>query len=99
MPGDSIDWPVDPETHAPAGPLRLIALVTWQPELAPSCDNVTPAQAMVELLQHLVVHDHALAWCFGAIERIVRAVPVVRLTYADPPGGLAQLVGHLESND
>lgn len=98
VPGDAMDWPIDPEHRSPGGIVRLVALVTWQPDSTPACDAVTPAQAMVELLQHLVVDDAAIAWCFGAVERIVRAVPVVRLTYSDPPAGLAQLTTCMESD-
>ncbi len=98
VPGDAIDWPVDPERRSPGGAVRLIALVNWQLDAPPACDEVAPAQAMVELLQHLVVHDDALAWCFGAVESIVRTVPVVRLTYTHPQNGLALLVEHMDSD-
>ena len=98
VPGDAVDWPVDPARHSPGGTVRLIALVLWDPDAPTTCDEVAPAQAMVELMQHLVVHDEHVAWCFRAVETIVRTVPVVRLTYADPPAGLAHLAEYLDAD-
>lgn len=95
VPGDPVDWPVEPGRRSPGGAVSLIALVKWDRDAPTTCDCVTTSQAMVELMQHLAVHDDHLAWCFRAVERIVRTVPVVRLSYDEPAAGLDALAAHL----
>ncbi len=61
------------------------------PDEATVCDRVEPVQAMVELMQHLAVHEDDLPWCFRAVETIIHTVPIVRLRYEDAPAGLTAL--------
>lgn len=95
LPGDPVDWSVDPERHSPGGIVSLIALVTWGPNEPTTCAPVEPVQAMVELMQHLAAHDDDIPWCFRAVETIIQSVPVVRLAYDDPHTGLDALSTHL----
>ena len=98
VPGDSIDWPVPTERHAAGGTLQMLVITRWDhdPGATDALSTVEPAQAMVELLQHLVVDDADVEACFDGIEQLVRRVPVVRLTYTTPPAGVTALDGLLE---
>lgn len=73
------------------GALHSIVLVDWSAGSRPAAVRVEPAEAMVELLQHLVVGDDAVTHCFGGINALVRAVPVVRLTFPTVADGVRLL--------
>ncbi len=88
-------WPVDPAMHSSGGTLHAIALVR-RGDLEPSIEPVDPARALAELVEHTVVPDDEwIVPVFRGIERIVRRVPVVRLTYDTPADGV-ELLTRLE---
>jgi hypothetical protein len=87
-------YPWDVSGHgvlSPGGPLGGIVLVDRSGESSPSLAEVVPAQALAALSQHTVIPDDQLADGFAALERIVRSVPVVRMTYATTPQSLSLL--------
>jgi hypothetical protein len=93
VPGDAVDWPVPVERHSAGGTLHTLVLARWDHD-DDALDTVTvldPAQAMVELLQHLVVEDAHITACFSGIEQLVHHVPVARLIYTSPAAGVAAL--------
>ena len=93
VPGDAVDWPVPSDSHSDGGTLHTLVVARWDRD-DDAVDTVTmldPAQAMVELLQHLVVDDADIEACFHGIQRLVRCVPVARLVYTSPAAGVAAL--------
>jgi hypothetical protein len=77
------------------GRLAGIVLVDRSGGGAPSITPVEGAAALLELSQHTVIADDLLGAGFVGLDRIVRAVPVVRLSYqvtTDALDLLAQLV-------
>jgi hypothetical protein len=79
---------------SPGGPLVGIVLVERTGRGTPSLADVIAAQALAALSQHTVIHDDDLAAGFAALDRIVRSVPVVRMTYTTTDESLA-LLGQL----
>jgi hypothetical protein len=93
VPGDAVDWSVPAELHSAGGTLHTLVVAWWDHD-DDAVDTVTvldPAQAMVELLQHLVAEDAHLTACFSGIEHLVHRVPVARLVYTSPAAGVAAL--------
>jgi hypothetical protein len=73
-------WPVTgPLSHG--GPLAGIVLVARSSDTPPAIDVVEGPAALLELSQHTVIADELLGVGFVALDRIVRAVPVARITY------------------
>ena len=76
-------WDVG-EGHARSagGTLAGIALVAWGASAEPAIGEVSPALALTQLTQHAVVHDEIYGPAFNGLNRIVRAVPIVTMTYS-----------------
>jgi hypothetical protein len=68
-------------TFSQGGVLVGIALVYRVGDGPPSLIDVELAQALAALSQHTVIPDGELAVGFAALDKVVRAVPVVRITY------------------
>ncbi len=83
-------------THPVSGGGRLagIVLVDRTGRGAPSITPVEGAAALLELSQHTVIADELLGVGFAGLDRIVRAVPVARLTY-DTTSDALDLLGEL----
>ncbi len=82
------------------GTLVGIVLVDRSAQSSPTLTTVEGAAALVELSQHTVIADELLGVGFMSLDRIVRAVPVTRLTYesaAEALDLLAVLVERLTS--
>ena len=85
-------WDVDDiATLSPGGVLAGIVLVTWGAERTMTIVDVSPALAMTELTEHTVVHDDDYRPAFDGLNRLVRKVPVVRMTYATTDESLTLL--------
>lgn len=90
-------FPVDdPSLRSPGGELTMIVIVRWQPGLT-SIAPVEPAEALAQLCQHLVIDDEAMPAAFRGVERLVRSVPVRRLTYGDPFDGVNTVVAEVNA--
>ena len=75
-------WDVDEGLpRSPGGTLTGIVLVGWGRDAEVALTDVDKARALVELSQHTVIPDDQLAPAFGGLERLVRAVPIARMTY------------------
>jgi hypothetical protein len=89
-------WPVPVEARRRGGRLLAIALVQRSDGGCEAAD-VRPSQALAELVEHTVVPSHdRIVPVFRALDRLVREVPVVRLSVGDPSGTvelLDRLVG------
>jgi len=85
-------WPVPAESRRNGGTLLGIALVARtdggpapDPSVDPAVDEVRPARALVELVEHTVVPSaDRVVPVFHHLDELVRAVPVVRLAVAAP---------------
>ena len=85
-------WDVDEQlVRSQGGTLVGIVLVEWGGDHEPLLSDVAPAQGLVELSQHTVIPDEQLAPAFGALDSIVRRVPIVRMQYGTTADGLALL--------
>lgn len=73
------------------GRLAGIVLVEWGASSLPALVDVSPARALTSLTQHAVIHDDAFRPAFDGLDRIVRVVPVVRMTYSTTAQSLALL--------
>lgn len=88
-------WQIDAGHHrSPGGTLAGIVLVRWAEGAVPELSEVASAVAMVELSQHLVIPDERLSSSFADLDRLVRSVPVVRMTYGTTEQSL-QLVAQV----
>lgn len=81
-------WPVA-GALSNGGRLVGIVLVDRTDELAPALSIVEGPAALLELSQHTVIADELLGVGFMSLDRIVRAVPIARLTYDTAPQALA----------
>ena len=82
-------WDVDEVlTRSLGGTLVGIVLVEWGGDHEPSLADVAPARGLVELSQHTVIPDEQLAPAFGALDSIVRRVPIARMQYRTTAEGL-----------
>lgn len=80
---------------SPGGRLAGIVLVRRSTIDGPSIETVSGPTALLEMSQHTVIADELLGVGFVGLDRIVRAVPVARLTYDTAAQGinlLAELV-------
>jgi hypothetical protein len=80
---------------SPGGRLAGIVLVRRSTVAAPAIEAVSGPAALLEMSQHTVIADELLGVGFVGLDRIVRAVPVARLTYDTAPQAidlLAELV-------
>jgi hypothetical protein len=73
-------WPVT-EPLSYGGRLAGIVLVARSTIHVPGIESVTGPHALLELSQHTMIADEVLGEGFVGLDRIVRAVPVARLTY------------------
>jgi hypothetical protein len=83
VPGDAAPFHVPADARSHTATLVAIVLVRWDRDAVPAVEPVEPAQAMVELMQHLVADD-GLDQCFAGVDTLVRRVPTVRVHYVDP---------------
>lgn len=87
-------WPVV-GVLSEGGTLAGIVLVDRSDDVTPGLAIVEGPAALLELSQHTVIADELLGVGFVGLDRIVRAVPVARMTYDtadDALGLLATLV-------
>ncbi len=90
-------WEVGDEfTLSSGGTLAGIVLVEWGARCEPAIIDVGPALALTSLTQHAVVHDEVYAPAFEGLNRIVRAVPTVRMTYSTTAESLELLASLVE---
>jgi hypothetical protein len=90
-------FPVDdPTLRSPGGELAMILIVQWKPG-STSIAHVEPAEALSQLCQHLVIDDDAVPATFRGVERLVRSVPVRRLTYGRPVDGVDTVVAEVNA--
>ncbi len=88
---DVYPWSIPPEARAFDGQLMGIALV-HRGDGHSSVEPVEPARGLAELVEHTVIPDDSrVVEGFRALERVVRAVPVVRLDYDTPADGVGLL--------
>ena len=88
---DVYPWPSPRFSRVGGGPLAGIALVD-RGDHPPEVTELRPAQALVDLIEHCVVpDDDRVPHVFGSLDRLVRRVPVVRLSYRTPADGVALL--------
>lgn len=88
---DVYPFPVDPEHRSNQGQLLGIAIIQRSIS-APAVTTRRPAQALAEIMEHVVVpDDDRVPIVFRDIENIVRRIPVVRLNPGTPVEGIAHL--------
>ena len=89
-------WAIDGHgVHSFGGTLVGIVIVDRLGDGGPLLTDVDDPKALVELCQHTVIPDDQLGAAFGQLDVIVRAVPVVRMTYRtteESLGLIAQIV-------
>ncbi len=78
------------------GTLAAIVLVDRSSTAPPTIAAVEGPTALLELSQHTVIADELLGVGFMSLDRIVRAVPVARLTYDTAPQALDLLAALVE---
>lgn len=84
--------PADLDSLAERGDLAAIVLVNREAGAAMSTEPVRQSRALAEMAEHCIVpEDHRLVGQFRDLERLVRAVPVVRVTYDCVGDGVDQL--------
>jgi hypothetical protein len=84
-------WPVPPESRRSGGALLGIALVQRN-DGDSAVDEVRPARALVELVEHTVVPSpDRIVPVFRLLDELVRAVPVVRVSVGAPASALRLL--------
>lgn len=88
-------WPVA-GTLSNGGRLVGIVLVDRTDDVAPALSFVEGPAALLELSQHTVIADELLGVGFMSLDRIVRAVPIARLTYDTGPQALELLAELVE---
>ena len=74
-------WPVGGPLSA-GGTLAGIVLVDRSDSSPPGITLVEGPAALLEMSQHTVIADESLGAGFVSLDRIVRAVPIVRFTYS-----------------
>lgn len=79
---------------SPGGRLAGIVLVRRSTVDGPAIETVSGPAALLEMSQHTVIADELLGVGFVGLDRIVRAVPVARLTY-DTAAQAIDLLGEL----
>jgi hypothetical protein len=83
-------------TLSAGGTLAGIVLVEWRADASPSISAVSPALALAELTTHTVIEDEQYQPAFERLNRLVRAVPIVRMTFATTEQSLELLAGVVE---
>ena len=84
-------WPVPADSRRTTGTLAGIALVS-RTDGEPTVDEVRPARALVELVEHTVVpSEDRIVPVFRRLDELIRSVPVVRLAVAGPATAVRQL--------
>ena len=74
-------WAVDADGTLSAGGTLVGIVIVDRLGDGPALTDLDGAPALVELCQHTVIPDEQLAEAFTHLDTIVRAVPVVRMTY------------------
>ena len=86
----------DEHARSEGGTLAGIVLVEWDASSEPTIADVAPSWALTALTQHAVVHDGVYAPAFDGLNRIVRRVPIVRMTYSTTAQSLRLLAELVE---
>ena len=89
-------WPVTGALSQRRRARRDRARRPIRPTRPPACRIVEGPAALLELSQHTVIADELLGVGFMSLDRIVRAVPVARLTYDTAPQALELLAELVE---